>query len=187
MSPFRRGDYHSALISVIIIHVSVVSLTCYIRFCFNIILKTRTLGAYGPLVLDPAEGVGALWAPCIFLSFFSLYFLSFLLYFCCIFCIFVSLYFLYFCLLVFLSFCLFAFLPFCLFVFLPFCLFAILPFCLFAFLSFCLFVFLSFCLFVFLSFCHQEKEEQEEYRQFGSMFLITKDPQPNKIQLSNLV
>ena len=28
------------------------------------ICGTRSSGAYGPLVLAPAEGVGALWAPC---------------------------------------------------------------------------------------------------------------------------
>ena len=32
--------------------------------------NTRTAGAYGPLVLAPAEGVGALWAPCFFFFFF---------------------------------------------------------------------------------------------------------------------
>ena len=38
---------------------------------------TRTAGAYGPLVLAPAEGVGALWAPlpfCFFVFFFWLLF-----------------------------------------------------------------------------------------------------------------
>ena len=59
---------------------------------------TRTSGAYGPLVLAPMEGMGALQAP---------YF--------CLFCIF--------CLFALLSFCLFALLSFCLFAFLSFCLF----------------------------------------------------------------
>ena len=87
---------------------------------------TRTLGAYGPLVLAPAEGLGALQDPCkveVILSFVFLYF------------------------------CLLALLPFCLFVFLSFCILASLIVCLFVFLSFCLSVFLSFCLSVFLSFC----------------------------------
>ena len=34
------------------------------------ILYTRTAGAYGPLVLAPAEGVGALRAPCQVWQFF---------------------------------------------------------------------------------------------------------------------
>ena len=72
--------------------------------------KTRTSGAYGPLVLAPAEGPLSF---CLFL----LYFLSFFVFFCIFY-----LYFLYF-----FSFFLFAFLPFCLFAFLTF-------------LSFCLFV-----------------------------------------------
>ena len=72
------------------------------------------MGAYGPLVLAPSEGVS--------------------------FCLFVLL---SCCLVVFLSFCLFAFFHFfifCLFVFLPFCIFAFLTCFLFVFLSFCLFV-----------------------------------------------
>ena len=74
---------------------------------------TRTSGAYGPLVLAPTEGMGALRA----------------LYFCLLF-----LYFLYF----FLSFLSFlSFLPFCLFAFLPICLFVFLSFCLFAFFHIC--------------------------------------------------
>ena len=120
---------------------------------------TRMSGAYGPLVLAPAEGVGALQAPCLFV-FFYYFFLLFCIFFCifffnflsifsfCLFCLFLS-----FCLLVFLSFCPFAFLPFCIFAFLSFFLFVFLSFCLFVFLSFCLFIFLSLCLFVFLSFC----------------------------------
>ena len=80
------------------------------------LLSTRTLGANGPLVLAPAEGVGALQALCLF---------------CCLFIVFFVI------LLSFCIFCLFAFLPFCLFVFLSFCLFAFLSFCIFAFLSFC--------------------------------------------------
>ena len=76
------------------------------------LFETRTLGATGPLVLAPAEGMGALRAPFVFLSFFVFFvFLSFLSF--CLFCIFCL--FLYF-----LSFCLF-----CLFVFfLYFCLVA---------------------------------------------------------------
>ena len=35
----------------------------YIEICY-----TKTLGAYGPLVLDPAEGMGALRAPYFFVS-----------------------------------------------------------------------------------------------------------------------
>ena len=37
---------------------------------------TRTLGAYGPLVLAPVEGVGALWPPAkcgLFVVYFCLY------------------------------------------------------------------------------------------------------------------
>ena len=60
------------------------------------IYKTRTLGGAGPLVLAPAEVMGALWAPCL-----------------CIFGIFLSF-------LSFLSVCLFVFSPFCLFGFLSF-------------------------------------------------------------------
>ena len=125
------------------------------------------MGAYGPLVLAPAEGLGALWAPCrvgvilsfcifVFFVFFFVFFsfLSFL-------CLFLSL--LSFCLSVILSYCLIVFLPFCLFVFLSFCIFVFLyfflfffffflPFFLFAFLPFFLFVILSFCIFAFLSF-----------------------------------
>ena len=79
------------------------------RVLYSEILETRHLGAYGLLVLAPAEGLGVLRAPCqmgVILSF----------------CILVS-FFCIFCLVVFLSFCLFVFLPFALFVFLPFCLF----------------------------------------------------------------
>ena len=77
----------------------------YFKYCNEIKHKwTRTLGAYGPLVLAPVEGVGALWAPCQVC--FFLYFFVFVL------------------------FCLFLYL-FCLFVFFPFCLFVIFPFCLF--------------------------------------------------------
>ena len=45
------------------------------------IAKTRTLGAYGPLGLAPAEGMGALWAPYLFV-FFYYYFGLF-----CLFCL----------------------------------------------------------------------------------------------------
>ena len=79
------------------------------------IKKNRTLGFYGPLVLAPAEGLGALQAPCQVGVILSLYF--------CLFVYFV---------LYFLSFVL-SFLS-----LLPFCLLAFLPF-----LSFCLFVFLK--------------------------------------------
>ena len=72
--------------------------------------STRTSGAYGPLVLAPAEALGALRAPCHLLS--CLLLLSFFVFFCCIFfCLFCN--FFLFCLFVFLSFCLFAFLSFC--------------------------------------------------------------------------
>ena len=110
----------------------------YLQIKLEIVSWTRTLGAAGPLVLAPVEGVGALRAPCLcivlyffpFLYFFCL-FLSFLSFFCIFFsiffCIFLSfLSFLSFCpfvLLSFLYFCIFVFLPFCLFVFLPFFLF----------------------------------------------------------------
>ena len=44
------------------------------------IFKTRTAGAYGPLVLAPAEGMGALQAPCQFvICYFFLLFLNFFL------------------------------------------------------------------------------------------------------------
>ena len=85
---------------------------------FSHYARTRTLGATGPLVLDPAEGVGSFFVVVFFLSF---------------------------CLLVFLSFCIFVFLFFCLFVFLHFCPFVFLYFCLFLFFPCCPFVF---CLFV---------------------------------------
>ena len=39
----------------------------------NIYINTRTAGAYGPLVLAPAEGMGALRTPCqVWVIFFTL-------------------------------------------------------------------------------------------------------------------
>ena len=135
---------------------------------------TKTSGATGPLVLAPAEGVGALWAPCLCFLLLFLYFLSF-----CLFVFFVFFFvvvffclFLYFCLsfvvlffvvfVVFLSFCLLLSVFCCCCIFFVFyCLFFVFfVFLSFVFLSFCPFVFLScfpFCLFAFmffLSFCH---------------------------------
>ena len=127
------------------------------------ISENRTLGAYGPLVLE--------YGDCFFFFFFLLsflfcffvclflpflyFFVVFFVFFCfcfdCLFCLFVFFFVVFFVFLSFLSFCLF-----CLFVFFVFLSF--LSFCLFfSFCIFCLFFLLYFCLFVFfvfLPFCH---------------------------------
>ena len=97
-------------------------------------IYTRTLGAYVPLVLAPAEGMEALWAPCqVWVIYLFVVFVVF----------FVVVFFVFFVFFVFLSFL--SFLSFCLFLILTF---SLLSFCLFDFLPFCLFTFLPFCLIV---------------------------------------
>ena len=46
----------------------------------NIYINTRTAGAYGSLVLAPAEGMGALRTPCQVFFFFFFFFFFFLLF-----------------------------------------------------------------------------------------------------------
>ena len=103
------------------------------------------MGAYSPLVLAPAEGLGAFGPPaeffccclsCIFFCLFCLVSSSFLVSFCCIlfsflyFCLFVFLYFFFFFFFVFLSLCIRVFVSFCICVYMYLCIFAFLSFCL---------------------------------------------------------
>ena len=48
---------------IIVRHIDGLDLLTHICF-INALYETRTAGAYGPLVLAPAEGMGALRAPC---------------------------------------------------------------------------------------------------------------------------
>ena len=126
----NKGTLKNILMDLVQPHLkppSCSSLICGLCFLLYQLWHTKTSGAYGPLVLAPVEGMGAIRAPCLVV--FFVYLLSFFLSFFCLvfFCIFFVFFLYFFCI-----FCIFSS------FFLFFCLFDLLPCCLFAFLSFCI-------------------------------------------------